>query len=262
MLAFFFSPEKEHPLRTTLMTSSKRHRGQRAVSHLVLYSNLKKKRQSNRDTRGRGSRGKRTSDRNKDVNFEEAVQVMVLGLNWPTHLGCCEVHPWVGGGMVGWAMVWAHRLSENSLCRSMFVCEVKSLSPSPAGPPLCQSAGSHLVSPDFPRPWTSDRNSLLSFLIGTCMKWVRWGGRLQCPLLFGRLLTEAASIHSVCGRVGSFLWKVDALKPSEWSTSWECKDALRAQSRLLWRRQRVFFTLLIVVIFLFVVIIRIVYQAH
>lgn len=147
MLAFFFSPEKEHPLRTTLMTSSKRHWGQRAVSHLVLYTNLKK-RQSNRDTRGRGSRGEITSERNKDVNSEEAVQVMVLGLNWPTHLGCCEVHPWVGGG-IWWVMVWAHRLSENSLCRSMFVCEVESLSPSPAGPPLSQSAGSHLVSPDF-----------------------------------------------------------------------------------------------------------------
>lgn len=48
----FFSPEKEHPLRTTLMTSSKRHRGQRAVSHLVLYSNLKKKKKKATETQG------------------------------------------------------------------------------------------------------------------------------------------------------------------------------------------------------------------
>lgn len=262
MLAFF-SPEKEHPLRTTLMTSSKRHRGQRAVSHLVLYSNLKKKkkRQSNRDTRGRGSRGERTSERNKDVNSEEAVQVMVLGLNWPTHLGRCEVHPWVGGGdMVGYGLspqaLWKFTLQEHVCVWGQVSVTVSSWTtavPVRRVPPRL---------PRLPRPWTSDRNSLLSFLIGTCMKWVRWGGRLQCPLLFGRLLTEAASIHLVCGRVGSFLWKVYALKPSEWSTSWECKDALRAQSRLLWRRQRVLFTLLVVVIFLFVVVIRIVYQAH
>lgn len=158
-------------------------------------------------------------------------------------------------------MVWAHRLSENSLCRSMFVWGRVSVTSSSwtTAVPVCWVSPR---LPRLPRPLTSDRNSLLIFLIGTCMKWVRWGGWLRCPLLIGQLLTEAACIHLVCGRVGSFLWKVYALKPSEWSTSWECKDALRAQSRLLWRRQRVLFTLLILVIFLFVIIIRIVHQAH
>lgn len=59
MLAFFPSPEKQRPPRTTLMTSSKRQRGQRAVPHLVLCTNLKKIKDTTQQTREgrRRSRG-------------------------------------------------------------------------------------------------------------------------------------------------------------------------------------------------------------
>lgn len=67
MLAFFFSPEKEHPLRTTLMTSSKRHWGQRAVSHLVLYTNLKKK---TKQQRHKGERKQRRNNFRKKQGCE------------------------------------------------------------------------------------------------------------------------------------------------------------------------------------------------
>lgn len=129
------------------MTSSKRHRGQRAVSHLVLYSNLKKK---TKQQRHKGERKQRRKNFRKKQGCEfwrsgasdgsGSELANPSGLLWS---------PSLSGGGIWWVMVWAHRLSENSLCRSMFVCEVESLPPSPAGPPLSQSAGSHLVSPDF-----------------------------------------------------------------------------------------------------------------
>lgn len=90
MLAFFLSPQKEHPLRRTLMTSSKRQQGQRAVfhavSHLVLFTNLKKRHKAT-DTGG----------------GEEAEEEKETGL-WILKKGC-KWWFWVLIGQPGWAAV-------------------------------------------------------------------------------------------------------------------------------------------------------------
>lgn len=139
--------------------SNQRHWGQHAASHL-LYTNLKKDKQQ-RHERERKQRRKNLR-KNKDVNSEEAVQVVVLGLNWQTHLGCCEVHPWVGGegqGIVGYGLspqaLWKFTLQEH-----VFVWGGVSVTSSSrtTAVPVCW------VSPclsRLSRPLTSDRNSLL-----------------------------------------------------------------------------------------------------
>lgn len=192
MLAFFFSPEKEHPLRTTLMTSSKRHWGQRAVSHLVLYTNLKKK---TKQQRHKGERKQRRNNFRKKQGCEfwrsgasdgsGSELANPSGLLWSPSLSG-------GGDMVGYGLspqaLWKFTLQEHVCVWGWVSVTVSSWTtavPVRWVPPRL---------PRLPRPWTSDRNSLLSFLIGTCMKWVRWGGRLQCPLLFGRLLR--GGLHS------------------------------------------------------------------
>lgn len=70
----------------------------------------------------------------------------------------------------------------------MFVCEVysSSMSAAPAGPQLPQSAGSPRL-PQLTRPLNFRQEFSPIFLIGTCMQWVRGGGRVRCPLLLGGL---------------------------------------------------------------------------
>lgn len=156
----FFLSQKEHPLRTTLMTSSKRHRGQHAVSHLVLDTNLKKDKAT--ETQGK--------EKAEEKKLEKETRMWILKKR-------CKWWFWVLIGQPIWAAVksipewgvgvgWGYGLSPEALGKFTLqepVC-------APAGPLLSQSAGFSPCLPQLPRPLTSDRNSLLIFLIGTCMK--------------------------------------------------------------------------------------------
>lgn len=106
------------------------------------------------------------------------------------------------------------------------------------------------------------------FMIGTCMKWACLRRLCMCPQSTPLLATrnqrgDFSFINSNCLQVWSFLCEVHTLKLSEQSTGCESKASLGAQSGLLWRWQRVLFTLpIILVIFFLIVIVRIVHQSH
>lgn len=143
---FFFSPEKEHPLRTTLMTSSKQHRGQRAVSHLVLYTNLKK------DKATETWRGEEAAV--KELEKETRMWILKKRCKWwfwvligqPIWAAVKSIPEWGGGA--GDSGLWSEPTGSLKIhSAGACLCEVVYLSPAPAGPLLSQSAGSLTLSP-------------------------------------------------------------------------------------------------------------------
>lgn len=83
------------------MTSSKDNKDSslpHAASRLVLYTKLKKgdkKQQTKREKEQRKKKKKEVERNREEVDSEEGmgVRVVVLGLNWPAHLGRCDVLP-------------------------------------------------------------------------------------------------------------------------------------------------------------------------
>lgn len=111
LLAFFFPLQRKNVRwgTTTLMTSSNDNKDSslpHAASRLVLYTNLKKGQKATDKEREKEQRRKRSRKKQRGwriLGRGMGVRVLVLGLNWPTHLGCCDVLPWVGGrGAVGY----------------------------------------------------------------------------------------------------------------------------------------------------------------
>lgn len=125
---FFLSRERT----TTLMTSSNDNKDSflpHAASRLVLFTNLKKKKKDKKQqTEREKEQRKKAVERNKEEGDfwrrGEGLQVVVLGLNWLTHLGRCDVLPWVGGS-AGGSGLWSEpesSLGFHSACTCVFVC--------------------------------------------------------------------------------------------------------------------------------------------
>lgn len=123
------------------------------------------------------------------MNSEEGVQVVVLGHKWLTHLGRCDVLPWVGGwGAVGYGpsprALWDFTLRVHGFLYVVFSSSFLNHS-SPAGRMVFESVKCHLFSLNFHTSVPLLRRFFTLSWLALVWSGQVWGGFVfTVPLLF------------------------------------------------------------------------------